>query len=82
MLATRLNAGPNKLPGVEIRNEFENGFETIFRFLVREIADSAKGEMAKLRVDQFSSFVLQVHVYIIMSFNLLFCTVFFRFSFA
>lgn len=73
MLATRLNAGPNKLPGVEIRNEFE----TIFRFLVREIADSAKGEMAKLRVDQFSSFVLQVHVYIIMSFNLLLCTVFF-----
>ncbi|XP_078164345.1 pumilio 23 isoform X3 [Carex rostrata] len=59
VLATRLNSGPNKLPGVEIRNEFENRFETIFRFLVREIADSAKGEMAKLRVDQFSSFVLQ-----------------------
>lgn len=62
VLATRLNAGPNKPSGVEIRNEFENRFESVFRFLVREMADSMKDDMAKLRVDQFSSFVLQVTV--------------------
>jgi nucleolar protein 9 len=72
VLAARLNSGPSKLSGVEIRNEFENRFESVFRFLVREMADSMKDDMTKLRVDQFSSFVLQVHVYIFMSFYLLF----------
>ncbi|KAJ1687263.1 hypothetical protein LUZ63_018653 [Rhynchospora breviuscula] len=58
ILATRVSAGPNKPEG-KIRNEFENRFESVFKFLVRELVDRAKYDMAKLRVDQFSSFVLQ-----------------------
>ncbi|KAJ4820412.1 Nucleolar protein 9 [Rhynchospora pubera] len=60
VLATRVSSGPNKPDEGKIRNEFENRFESVFKFLVRELVDRAKYDMAKLRVDQFSSFVLQM----------------------
>lgn len=60
VLAERLNSMPVRSGGSNFKN-FQYGFPVTFKFLVREMLNQAKDEIRTLRVNKYSSFVLQVY---------------------
>nr|XP_029123826.1 pumilio homolog 23 isoform X3 [Elaeis guineensis] len=58
VLAERLNCGPAQSSGKNSKN-FQHGFAVTFKFLVRELLNHAKDEIATLRLNKYSSLVLQ-----------------------
>ncbi|KAG1342562.1 pumilio [Cocos nucifera] len=61
VLAERLNCRPAQSSGKNSKN-FQHRFAVAFKFLVRELLNHAKDEIANLRVDKYSSLVLQACV--------------------
>ncbi|WOL02670.1 hypothetical protein Cni_G11389 [Canna indica] len=57
-LAERLNSKPVRSGGSNFKN-FQDGFPLTFKFLVSEMLNQAKNEVKTLRVNKYSSFVLQ-----------------------
>lgn len=58
ILAERLNSRPAQSGGSNSKN-FQYGFPDIFKFLVSEMLNHAKDDIRSLRVNKYSSFVLQ-----------------------
>lgn len=58
VLAERLNCRPAQSSGKNSKN-FQHGFAVTFKFLVRKMLNHAKDEIATLRVNKYSSLVLQ-----------------------
>ncbi|CAL9190243.1 pumilio homolog 23-like [Musa acuminata AAA Group] len=58
ILAERLNSRPAQSGGSNSKN-FQYGFPDIFKFLVSEMLNHAKDDIRSVRVNKYSSFVLQ-----------------------
>ncbi|XP_008783356.2 pumilio homolog 23 isoform X1 [Phoenix dactylifera] len=58
VLAERLNCRPAQPSGNNSKN-FQHGFAVTFKYLIREMLNHAKDEIATLRVNKYSSLVLQ-----------------------
>lgn len=58
VLAERLNFRPSRADGNESR-EFEHAFPDLLKFLISEMLNAGRKEIATLQVNQFSSLVLQ-----------------------
>jgi len=59
ILAERLNFTSAQPSGQNTKSS-QHSFTAVFNFLVREMLNHAKDEIATLRVNKYSSFVLQV----------------------
>lgn len=70
ILAERMNIAPTQPRGKDNEN-FQQNYPVLFNFLVREMLNHAKDEMPTLRVNKYSSFVLQVFLLLITRLNCL-----------
>lgn len=65
VLAERLNCTSPVQPSEQNIRNFQLSFADVFNFLVKEMLNRSKDEMTTLRVNKYSSFVLQVCIYLL-----------------